>query len=183
MANVMTRLIKKAITGILTLVMLAAFAAPTLADKVPLNTGLPIPRFVTLKSKKINLRVGPGLDYAVSWRYLKAGVPVEITQEYENWRRVRDADGSEGWVFHSLLSGERSAIAAPWMKDKGETVFVNMRNDAGDTGNVVAKLQPGVIVKLDQCNGQWCHAEVPDAEGWVSQAEIWGAYPGEAFTK
>ena len=60
---------------------------------------------------------------------------------------------------------------------------VNMRNDAGDTGNVVAKLQPGVIVKLDQCNGQWCHAEVPDAEAWVSQAEIWGAYPGEAFTK
>jgi SH3-like domain-containing protein len=146
-------------------------------------TGLPLPRFVSLKSKKVNLRVGPGKDYAVSWRFLKSGLPVEIIQEYDNWRRVRDADGAEGWVFHSLLSGERSALAAPWMKGKGDQVFVNMRADSRDTGAVIARLQPGVVVKIDECNGNWCHAEAPGAEGWLSQAEIWGAYPGEAFTK
>ncbi|MBX9458211.1 MAG: SH3 domain-containing protein [Rhizobium sp.] len=173
----------KATIAAVALLGLLAAATPTLAEAAKLSTGLPVPRFVTLKAKKINLRVGPGQDYAVSWRYLKAGVPVEITQEYENWRRIRDAEGAEGWVFHSLLSGERAAIAAPWMREKGPDIFVNMRTDARDSGHVIAKLQPGVVVKLDQCNGQWCHAEAKDVEGWVSQAEIWGAYPGEAFTK
>ena len=146
-------------------------------------SGLPLPRFVSLKAKKVNLRVGPGRDYAISLRFLKSGLPVEIIQEYDNWRRIRDADGAEGWVFHSLLSGERSAIAAPWMKGKGGTVYVNMHADSRETGAVVARLQPGVVVKLDECNGNWCHADADGTEGWLSQAEIWGAYPGEAFTK
>lgn len=183
MANKITKVRATARIAALVALGLMASAAPALGEATKLSTGLPVPRFVTLKAKKINLRVGPGQDYAVSWRYLKSGLPVEITQEYENWRRIRDADGAEGWVFHSLLSGDRSAIAAPWMRDKGQEVFVSMRTDARDTGQVVAKLQPGVIVKLDECNGQWCHAEAKDVEGWVSQAEIWGAYPGEAFTK
>jgi SH3-like domain-containing protein len=113
---------------------------------------------------------------------MKSGLPVEIIQEYDNWRRIRDAEGAEGWVFHSMLSGDRSAIAAPWMRTKGD-VFVNMRADARDTGSVVARLEPGVVIKIDECNGEWCHAEAKGAEGWISQAEIWGAYPGEAFTK
>lgn len=159
----------------------ALTAAPALAQSVKLTTGLPIPRYVTLKAKKVNLRVGPGQDYAVSWLYLKSGMPVEITQEYENWRRIRDADGAEGWVFHSMLSGDRAAVAAPWMRERGPDIFVNMRTDAREGGNVVAKLQPGVVLKIDQCNGEWCHAAAKDVEGWVNQAEIWGAYPGEAF--
>ena len=114
------------------LVLTASFAAPAFAQATKNASGLPLPRFVSLKAKKINLRVGPGKDYAVSWLYLKTGLPVEIIQEYDNWRRIRDADGAEGWVFHSMLSGERSAIAAPWMKSKGD-VFVNMRADGRDT--------------------------------------------------
>ena len=179
MANVMTRFSTITLGALLAV----ALTGTTFAETMKGESGLPLPRFVTLKSKKVNLRVGPGKDYAVSWRYLKSGLPVEITQEYDNWRRVRDADGAEGWVFHSLLSGERSAIAAPWMKNKADEVFVNMRADAVPGGHIVAKLQPGVVVKLDECNGEWCHAEASDTEGWVSQAEIWGAYPGEAFTK
>ena len=166
-----------------TATMALMFAVPASAEAFKSASGLPLPRFVTLKAKKINLRVGPGKDYAISWRYMKAGLPVEIIQEYDNWRRIRDADGAEGWVFHSMLSGERGAIAAPWMKSKGTDVFVNMRTDARETGAVVARLQPGVVIKLDQCTGDWCHAEAPGVEGWLNQGEIWGAYPGEAFTK
>ena len=164
------------------IILATSFAAPAFAQATKSASGLPLPRFVSLKAKKINLRVGPGKDYAVSWLYLKSGLPVEIVQEYDNWRRIRDADGAEGWVFHSMLSGDRSAIAAPWMKTKGD-VFVNMRTDPRDTGSVVARLEPGVIIKIDECNGDWCHAEASGVEGFVSQAEIWGAYPGEAFTK
>ena len=77
-------------------------------------SGLPLPRFVSLKAKRVNLRVGPGQDYAVAWLYTKSGVPMEVIQEYDNWRRVRDAEGTEGWVYQSLLSGERTAMTAPW---------------------------------------------------------------------
>ncbi|KNA03684.1 hypothetical protein SOVF_206750 [Spinacia oleracea] len=76
------------------------------------------------------MRIGPSTDYAVSWMYMKSGMPVEIIQEYENWRRIRDADGTEGWVNQALLSGERTAVAAPWMRGKGKDVYVNMRRDA-----------------------------------------------------
>jgi SH3-like domain-containing protein len=165
-----------------TLILFAVPASEAGAQAGKMTSGLPLPRFVTLKARKINLRVGPGQDYAVSWLYVKSGLPVEIVQEYDNWRRIRDADGTEGWVFHSMLSGERSAVAAPWMRNKGD-VFVNMRTEARETGAVVARLQPGVLMKIDECNGEWCHAEAQGAEGYVSQAEIWGAYPGEAFTK
>jgi SH3-like domain-containing protein len=144
-------------------------------------SGLPLPRFVTLKSKRVNLRIGPGTDYAASWMYLKAGLPVEIIQEYDNWRRIRDADGTEGWVNQSLLSGQRSALAAPWMKGKGKSVFVNMRREPQSSASVVAKLEPGVMIHIGECNGDWCHAETDGTEGWVAQPEIWGAYPGEAF--
>jgi SH3-like domain-containing protein len=144
-------------------------------------SGLPLPRFVTLKSKRVNLRVGPSSDYAVSWLYMKAGLPVEIIQEYDNWRRIRDSDGTEGWVNQSLLSGQRAAIAAPWMKGKGKSVYVNMRRDPQPASSVIARLEPGVAMTIRECTGDWCKADTDGAEGWVAQAEIWGAYPGEAF--
>jgi SH3-like domain-containing protein len=83
------------------------------------KSGLPLPRFVSLKSGRVNSRIGPGVTYAVDWMYLKAGLPMEIIQEYDNWRRVRDSDGAEGWINQSLLSGKRTAIAAPWQRGKG----------------------------------------------------------------
>ena len=174
------------LAGLATLAVLAvAIPHDSYAQAPKGASGLPLPRFVSLKSRKVNLRVGPSKDYAVSWLFLKPGLPVEIIQEFDNWRRVRDADGAEGWVFHSLLSGSRTAIAAPWMRDKekDESVFVKLHSAAAETGSIVAKLEPGVVLTLDECNGDWCKAEVDGAEGCVNQAEIWGAYPGEAFTK
>jgi SH3-like domain-containing protein len=163
-------------------VMLAAanaHLAEAQAAKGP--SGLPLPRFVTLKSKRVNLRIGPSSDYAVSWLYLRQGLPVEIIQEYDNWRRVRDSDGTEGWVNQSLLSGQRSALAAPWMKGKGKNIYVNMRRDPQPSSSIIAKLEPGVMMHIRECTGDWCFVNADSSEGWVAQSEIWGAYPGEAF--
>jgi SH3-like domain-containing protein len=144
-------------------------------------SGLPLPRFASIKATRMNMRVGPGTEYAAAWLYTRPGLPVEIIAEFENWRRIRDADGTEGWVYHSMLSGRRTAVAAPWMEKKGDKIFVNMRDAANKEAPVIAKLQPGVVMTLDECNGNWCKAETDGTDGWVSQAEIWGAYPGEAF--
>ena len=73
------------------------------------------------------MRGGPAKDHDVAWVYTRAGLPVEITAEFENWRRIRDSEGAEGWVFHSLLSGRRTALVAP--KDKDELVPLH---DAAD---------------------------------------------------
>jgi SH3-like domain-containing protein len=166
----------------LSVAFLAATGAPALAQSAAKGaSGLPLPRFVSLKSKRVNMRIGPSTDYAVSWMYMKTGMPVEIIQEYENWRRIRDADGTEGWVNQALLSGERTAVAAPWMRGKGKDIYVNMRREPQTSATVVAKLEPGVMIRIGECNGDWCKATADQANGWVSQGEIWGAYPGEAF--
>ena len=78
---------------------------------------LPIPRFVSLKSDRVNLHEGPSKDHRTMWVYERAGLPVEITAEFETWRKIRDSEGTEGWVLHSLLSGRRTALVAPWKKE------------------------------------------------------------------
>jgi SH3-like domain-containing protein len=92
-------------------------------------SGLPLPRFVSLKATRVNLRIGPGRDYAVAWLYTRPGVPMEVIQEYDNWRRVRDAEGTEGWVYQSLLSGDRTATVAPWKAASGQEEFINRNVD------------------------------------------------------
>lgn len=147
-------------------------------------SGLPLPRFVSLKSQRVNMRVGPGKDYAVAWLYLKTGLPLEIIQEYDNWRRVRDADGTTGWIHGSLLSGTRTALASPWRKgQKEETISIYQQPRAG--AQAVALLQPGVVTELVSCDGAWCEVKV-DAKGksiygFASQADLWGAYPDETI--
>ena len=94
-----------------------SFAAVTSAGKPGLDTGasgLPVPRFVSLKAGRVNVRVGPGEDYKIAWVFTKPGLPIEVIQEYDTWRRIRDSDGTMGWVFQSLLSGKRTAVVAPW---------------------------------------------------------------------
>lgn len=142
-------------------------------------SGLPLPRFVSLKSNRINLRVGPGRDYAVQWLYVKPGLPVEIVQEYDNWRRIRDSDGTEGWVLQTLLTGKRSAIAAPWGGSGGEPVPLFSR--AEEHAPLAAQLEPGVLGKIEACDGNWCRFEASGYDGFVRQTDIWGAYPGEQF--
>lgn len=140
-------------------------------------SGLPLPRFVSLKSAKVNSRIGPGLNYPVDWLYLKPGLPMEIIQEYDNWRRVRDSDGAEGWVNQTLLSGKRTAIAAPWQRGKDSKINLLARPEA--EARTVAILDPGVIGKIKSCNGDWCEMTFDGVTGWIRQTLVWGAYPGE----
>lgn len=157
-------------------------ATPAMAQNAAKGaSGLPLPRFVSLKAKRVNLRVGPGRDYAVAWLYTKSGVPMEVVQEYDNWRRVRDAEGTEGWVYQSLLSGKRTAMAAPWKRGVQQDELINMHRESRANAKVIARLEPGVVVTVTACDGEWCEAEADGVNGYVAQNEIWGAYPGEAF--
>ncbi len=138
-------------------------------------TGLPVPRFVSLKADRINVRSGPSRDQDVQWVYTRAGMPVEITAEFENWRRIRDWQGAEGWVYHSLLSGKRTAVVVPTLK----TDLVPLYASPDTKSAVVARLQAGVLGKLDSCTGTWCEFSGKGFDGWIMQVRLWGAYPNE----
>ena len=153
-------------------------SAQSAAQTVTLGpSGLPLPRFVSLKSGRVNSRIGPGLNYSVDWMYTKAGLPMEIVQEYDTWRKVRDADGAEGWVNQSLLSGKRTALITPWQRDKAD--HVKLLSEPDKDASVVALVEPGVMGTIKSCNGEWCEMTLGGHTGWLNQSQLWGAYPGE----
>jgi SH3-like domain-containing protein len=154
-----------------------AHAQSVMDEMKPKGSGLPIPRFVSLKSGKVNSRIGPGVTYPVDWMYLKAGLPMEIIQEFDNWRRVRDSDGAEGWINQSQLSGRRTAIAAPWQR--GKEITIDLMSEPSKSAAKVATIQPGAIGQIKQCNGEWCEMTFAGHAGWLNQTLVWGAYPGE----
>lgn len=137
-------------------------------------SGLPVPRFVSLKPDRVNVHGGPTRDHEVTWQYTRAGLPVEITAESDNWRRIRDWEGAEGWVYHSMLSGRRTAIVTAKPKDELVPLY-----DKAPGGDVIAKLQPGVLASVKRCTGSWCRIVGTGFDGWIVQDRLWGVYPNE----
>lgn len=145
------------------------------------KSGLPLPRFVSLKSDRVNLRQGPGTDYPTAWVYRRAGLPLEVIQEFEGWRQVRDADGATGWVLQSFLSGRRTALVLPWEAKPNVTPpQVSLRDDDSDSAKPIAIVEAGVIANIISCTGRWCRVNVEQYRGWIEQKKLWGVYEGEA---
>ncbi|WP_407177654.1 SH3 domain-containing protein [Bradyrhizobium sp. STM 3562] len=144
-------------------------------DTIVTTSGLPVPRYVSLKSDHVNVRAGPTKDNDVAWVYTRAGLPVEVTAEFENWRRVRDSEGSEGWVYHSLLSGRRTAVVT--MKHKDD--LAALHESADMASDVTARLQAGVIAQVKKCDSHWCHIAGNGFDGWIEQQRLWGVYADE----
>jgi SH3-like domain-containing protein len=134
-------------------------------------TNLPVPRYVTLKTNEGNARRGPGLSHRVDWVFTRAGLPLRVTAEYENWRRVEDAEGVGGWVHYTLLSGTRSVLVTQDMAE------FHSDPDAGSM--VVVQAEQGVVGKLLECDPDWCRVGLDGYKGWVQKSAIWGVDPGE----
>lgn len=176
--------------GLLSL-LAAALAGPALAagEASPAGnqpsgkvSGLPVPRYVSLKTDRVNLREGPSKDHRTAWVFQRAGLPVEITAEHETWRRIRDSEGTEGWVLHSLLSGRRTALVTPRAKTSTDPLSLHDKPD--DRGSVVAQLQPNVIATVKGCRDGWCRLVIVlpgaiDVTGFIRQERLWGVYPNE----
>ena len=137
------------------------------------ETNLPLPRFVSLKASKANIRRGPGLTHRIDWVFLRRGMPLEVVAEHGHWRKVRDVDDAGGWVHHAMLRGRRTAVVtAPQ---------ATMRAEPGQAKDVVAVAEAGVIVSVDRCGVNWCEVDKDDYSGWVRKIDIWGAGEDEVF--
>ncbi|MFZ4405899.1 MAG: SH3 domain-containing protein [Paracraurococcus sp.] len=152
-------------------------AAPPPPPKPSLGsaTGLPLPRYAALGSNQVNLRIGPDLRYKIEWTYQRKDLPVQIVEEHENWRRIRDPEGTEGWVQRPLLTSRRSFLVL------GEERALRRR--AEDAAEPVARLKPGVIGAIRKCEAAspWCEAKVGDYRGFIRRSEIWGVTGDEAI--
>ena len=143
-------------------------SAETLGNK----TGLKIPRFVSLKSDNSNLRVGPSKNYPIKLRYIVANTPVEIIDEYQDWRKINDYEGNEGWLHKSLIKGKRFAIVNPPYQE-GLQVFNNPK------GNNIGKIGKKNILEVKTCLMHWCKIKYGKNTGWVNKLNLWGVYEKE----
>jgi len=156
------------------LVVTAMIGAPVVRAQVS-GSGLPLPRFVSLRAGEVNLRTGPGVQYPVEWVYRKSGLPLEVIAEYKTWRKVRDWEGSQGWVHQTMLSSKRSFIVT------GGTRNIHAKSDP--KSRPVASVQTGVSGQLVACPGQseFCRVDVEGFEGWLNRADFWGILKDESL--
>jgi SH3-like domain-containing protein len=135
------------------------------------GSGLPIPRFASLRSDEVNVRTGPGTRYPVDWVFKRKAMPVEIVAEYENWRKIRDWQGASGWVHQSLLSGKRSFIVS--------SKAASVHKTPATSAEIVARLEPEVMGEIRSCTGDWCRVRVSSVTGWIQRTGMWGVYKSE----
>ena len=134
-------------------------------------TGLPLPRYVSLKASEGNVRRGPALTHRIDWVLMRRGMPLEITAEYGHWRRVRDKDGAAGWVHYALLSGVRTVII--------ERDLLPLYIKADAKSQVQAYVEAGVVARLGACVALWCRITADGHRGWADKSALWGVSPGE----
>ncbi len=143
----------------------------TLTGQAAAQTGLPLPRFVSLRASEVNMRTGPGVRYPIQWKLVYRHMPVEIVAEFENWRKIREWEGSVGWVHKSMLSGQRWVIIR-----KGKQT---LRGSTKPDAPVVARIEKKVIGKVEKCDARWCKIDFSGFSGWMRHKQIWGVYPHE----
>jgi len=147
---------------LLSVTLAAASEAPRIGP-----SGLPVPRFVSLKADIVNARQGPSFDQPVLWEYRRAGLPLKVTAEADNWRRIEDPEGDKAWVHVATLSERRTVMV------RGETTTLLSRPALG--GKARAILEPGVVAELAACEGDWRKLKVAGRTGWAPAQRLWGA--------
>lgn len=154
---------------------LALMASSTAAQEEARGavTNLPLPRYVSLKTSEGNARRGPGLTHRIDWVFNRAGMPLRLTAEYENWRRIEDAEGVGGWVHYSLLSGTRSALVTDAVLD--------LRSNPQPDATVVLRAEAGVIARILECQPDWCRLSLDGEKGWALKTAFWGVDAEERF--
>jgi len=139
------------------------------------TTGLPLPRYVSIRAGEVNLRTGPGVQYPVEWVFQRQELPLEIIKEYRTWRLVRDWEGTQGWMHQSMLSGTRTFMVT------GKPRTIRIKPEV--KSRAIAIIEPGAIGELVSCPSAagWCRVKAGKVDGWLRRVEFWGAYRNEVF--
>ena len=151
---------------ILLFIAIISFTQNAYTD-IGIETGLEIPRYVSLKSNDANIRVGPSKNYPIEIKYIKKDYPLKVLEEYKDWRKVEDFKMNIGWIHKSLISGNRTGIVLSKNNNN-----IELLNTLG--GNVIGEIGRGNIVYLKKCKIDWCYVAVNNFKGWMNKKYIWG---------
>ncbi|MGN6121849.1 MAG: SH3 domain-containing protein [Sphingomonas oligoaromativorans] len=156
-------------------VMMAAIAALAIGAgaEAASNQVRQTPYWGSISAGQARMRTGPGRNYPASWLYQRQGLPVQVIEVYPGWRKIRDPDGTEGWMIGNLVSDQRTGMV------KGGVAELRDRPDPGS--KVVWRAEPGVIGRLSKCAAGWCKFDVQGRGGYLEEARLWGVGPGETF--
>ena len=152
--------------GLFLVALIFCYPQTSLAD-LGRETGLEVPRFVSLSSNKTNVRAGPGRRYPIKWIYKRQNLPVKVIAEFDTWRKIKDHEDIEGWVHQRMLSGRK------WVFVIRENAII--REEQRATARGVARLETGVIARLGECSLEWCLVEANSYKGWILKTDVWGA--------
>ncbi len=166
------------LTTVVLLLSFVTVGSPAFAQQeltVGRSTGLPVPRFVSVdwRENEAYVRFGPGKQYPINWVFTRPGVPLEIVAEFDNWRKIKDFEGAEGWISARLLSGQRTVMIQGTVRD--------IRRRADNRSRVLLRAEPGVIGNLLECQDSWCRVEIEGQRGWLQRDDFWGTLPGELY--
>ena len=139
-------------------------------------TSLDIPRFVSLKSNDVNLRVGPSVNYPIEIKYLQKNLPVEIIDEFDVWRKIKDYQNNIGWLHKSLVKGDRFILTGVGLKNS-----VNVYNRPN--GKLIGIIEKNNILSLSSCLVNWCSVYNNEIKGWLTKDNIWGVYKEETYNQ
>ena len=161
------------LTSLFLTILLLVFESKSFAQTPWANSGLPLPRFVSLRSDVVNMRTGPGVRYPIVWVYNRRFMPLEVVNEYTTWRKVRDFQGSEGWMHQGMLSNKRYLLVTGQNR--------TLRSEPQSTSPPVAQLEQGSIGEIKKCadTSGWCEILIGGFRGWIRKVETWGAFKNE----
>lgn len=154
--------------------LLIMFPGAVQAVELGSDSGFPVPRFVSLRASKVYARTGPALRYPIKWVYTQENLPVEITSEFDTWRRIRDPDGEESWVHKSMLDGTRHIMI---QADAAVTLTKDIEADS----RPVVMVEPKVVARLEECVPGLCQISAEGYKGWVQKDQLWGVYDHELY--
>lgn len=153
--------------------MLAAMLTAAVPAAAQTLSSDKLPRFASLRSDEVNLRVGPGENYPIEWVLKRKDMPIEIVEQFQNWRQVTDWQGDKGWVLDRMITGRRAVVV---------TGGVRMLYREPDPGSaIVARAEPGVVARLTDLRGAWCRVEAGGYTGWMRRSEVWGVFADETL--
>lgn len=146
----------------LSLVLVPVVTAPSVLAEEP-----SVPYWASMSKDKANVRVGPGLDYRISWVYQRRGLPVKVVRTMGGWRLIEDPDGTRGWLLSRFLSRTHTAMITG-------TQNAEMRDTPDSSGRLLWRVQPGVVGVLGDCEADWCQFDVGGRKGYVRAQAVWG---------
>lgn len=125
------------------------------------------PYWASIDESKARMRTGPSTEYPVKWVYRREKLPVKVIDIHQDWRKIEDPDGDQGWMHVRLLSPVRTAMVIG--KSNAELL-----DEPSPNSRVAWRAEPGVVGRINDCKDGYCRMDVAGRAGYIDVRKIMG---------